>query len=71
MNAAVQVVESVAMPALPVAGVPVSAGAGLDRLVRVGLGAVAALVLGIGALIAVLPMAGGSSRPAKSRWKRM
>ena len=65
MNAAVQVVESVAMPALPVAGVPVSAGAGLDRLVRVGLGAVAALVLGIGALIAVLPMAGAVIAPGE------
>lgn len=64
MNAIVPLVEASPLP-IRAPAAPPPAGAELDRLVRLGLGAVAVLVLGIGGLAAVLPMAGAVIAPGE------
>lgn len=64
MTAIVQV-EGLSMLVRPPAALPARAGTDIDRLVRLGLGAVAVLVLGIGGLTAALPMAGAVIAPGE------
>lgn len=65
MNAIVQVLEGASVPSLVPSRAVEPVPAGIDGLVRFGLGAVGVLVLGIGGLIAVLPMAGAVIAPGE------